>query len=235
MAGSRLNSGKKINYAKQVCESSADFKNKIVRTCEEIHNQCEKMKTAVTDRTYNNIAEIGNTLIECANAVVRTTAEDLLEPLTKDTISGAELVRQSKALLPELEACYSNKPEIVPISDSVIDGRGLEEDWTDATRAEFGSVCSDFISLRMSYILQLGDITKQCKEEDTEGIFQRIGAATENVTNNTAAAYNKLQEQLEQAGILVDQAIKQAEAAGAKIANIDDISVDDIIHGDMDV
>lgn len=236
MSNIRLNSGKKVQYSKEICEAVVKAKTDISKACEEMYAVCGNIRMAVVDRAYDNLADIADKTIECANAVVRTAAEDLIEPLTKDTLSGAELTRQTKALMPELEACYTNVPEISRIPKSVTDARGMDENWTEASRAAFEDACKTFITVRQSLILTMGDITTKCKEEDSEGAYMKIGKATEEITNSTVTQYTALQGQLEEAGIMVSDVFKQAESAGARIAAVGEANaVSDILSADMDV
>lgn len=236
MSNIRLNSGKKVQYSKEICEAVSKAKADIAKACEEMHGACGSIRMAVVDRAYVNLVEIAEKTIEMANAVVRTAAEDLIEPLTKDTLSGAELTRQTKALMPELEACYNNVPEITRIPQSVIDGRGVDENWTEQSRAAFEEACKSFITVRQSLILTMGDITNKCKEEDSEGAYMKIGKATENIANSTVTQYTALQKQLEEAGLMVSEVFKQAESAGARIAAVGEAgAVTNILNAGLDV
>lgn len=232
----RTNSGSKTKYAVAVNEAVVKAKSDIVKACEDMYASCNNIRMAVVDRAYANIVDIADKTVEAANAVIQTVAEDLIEPLTKDTLSGAALTTEAKKILPELEACYHNVPEIVRIPQAVTDGRGLDENWTEASRAAFSEACTKFISVRQTLILTMGDITNKCKEEDSEAAYMRIGKATENIANSTVTQYSALQSQLEQAGIMVSDVFKQAEAAGARIAAVGEAkTVTDIINATMDV
>ena len=236
MSNVRTNSGSKIEYAKAVNEAVVKAKKDITKACESMYACCGNIRMAVVDRAYANIADIADKTIEAANAVIHTVAEDLIEPLTKDTLSGGALTTAAKKVLPELEACYHEVPDIARIPQSVTDARGLDENWTEASRAAFSDACTSFISVRQTLIISMGEITNKCKEVDSEGAYMKIGKETENIANSTVTQYSALQSQLEEAGIMVSDVFKQAEAAGARIAAVGEAkAVSDIISGDLDV
>lgn len=212
-----VNSKKKVDYATKISEVLSDAKKKIVNNVEDIHNQCGVIRMAVTDKAYNNMVAIAALQINAIDTLARSVNNDILEPLAKSTIYGQAIVDAAKKTIPELEAVQSIKFDSVPIEASVIEGRGLDENWTDATQTAFSEACLSFIKVRYNLMIQIGELTTQCNEVDMKDTYRDVGIAFETICNSTVDVYEKMKEELIEAGILVAKDIATAEEAASHV------------------
>lgn len=208
-----VNSKKKVDYALMIAEVLSDSKKKIVNNVEDICNQCGVIRMAVTDKAYNNMVKIAALQINAIDTLARSVNADILEPLAKSTIYGQAIVDASKKAIPELEAVEAIKFDSVPIEASVIEGRGLDENWTDATQTAFSEACLAFIKVRYNLMIQIGELTTKCNEVDMKDTYRDVGIAFETICNSTVDVYEKMKDELIQAGILVAKDIATAEEA----------------------
>jgi hypothetical protein len=217
---SHVNSQKKVDYANLISEVLIESKKKIVSNVEDIHTQCGVIRMAVTDRAYNNMVNIAAVQINAIDTLARSIANDIIEPLTKSTIYGQALVEASKKALPNLEAVEAIKFDSIPFEASVIESRGLDENWTDATREAFAEACKTFIQVRYNLMIQIGELTNKCSEEDMKDTYREMGIAFETICNSTVDVYTKMKDELEQAGILVAKDIATAETAVSHVSSV---------------
>ena len=232
----RINSQKKLDYAKQSAEVLASAKKDIQDSVENLKALCDKIRMAVTDRAYNNIAYIATFQVKAINTYAKAVAEDILTPLaTGPAISGEALKQGAAKILPDLEEIAAYYPDMPAIDTSVIESRGLDENWTDATRNEFSDECLKFITIRSRLMAEIGEITTKNNESDMHDTYMNIGKEFEKHCNATVSNYNELKRQLEEAGICVAEAIAQAETAGAKIKAVGDIGSVKNVLGEEDM
>ena len=234
----RINSGKKIEYAKQVGEALAAAKSDIQKSVSTLRSMCDDVRFATADRCYNEIAKISNTIISAINEYATGIVEGVLTPLVSGQgghMSGEALNAKVAATIPDLEAIAAGDANIDMISDSVISGRGLDENWTESKKNAFGEECKYFIGVRAKLMAQVADISNKCAEEDTKVTYQNFGRKFEGTCNSVVAAYNGLKEQLAGAGILLTSAIEAMEQAYTAIKTDTAEKAKDIIGGDLDV
>lgn len=212
-----VNSKKKIDYATMIGEVLSDSKRQIVANVEDINDQCGKLRMAVTDRAYNNMVKIAALQINAIDTLARSINSDILEPLSKGTIYGQAVIDAAKKVMPELEAVEAIKFDSVPIEASVIESRGLDENWTDATQAAFSEACLKFIKVRYNLMIQIGELTTKCNEVDMKDTYRDLGIAFETICNSTVDVYEKMKDELVSAGILVAKDIATAEEAVSSV------------------
>lgn len=205
-----VNSQLKINYATEMCETMTAAKRKIKETIESIRSQCENVRMAVTDRAYNRMLEIGEKQFEAMNNLAKGVNENVLEPATKSTIYGEAFVSAAKKTIPVLEEFQSLKLESAPYSASAIEARGLDENWTDASKAQFADSCKDFITVRHNLMMDIGEITSKNDAEDMHEVYQKLGAAFEDICNSCVDVYKAMIEELTEAGIISEKDIDEA-------------------------
>lgn len=215
---SHINSQKKIDYANMISDVLAEAKKKIIANIEDIHSQCESVRMAVTDRAYNNMVNIAAVQINAIDTLARAIATDIIDPLTHGTIYGQALVEAAKKCLPNLDVVGSIKFDSVPFEASVIESRGLDENWTDATKEAFAEACKTFINVRFNLMTDIGELTTKCSEEDMKDTYRETGIAFETICNSTVDVYTKMKDELEEAGILVAKDIAAAEQTAAHTA-----------------
>lgn len=234
----RVNSGKKIAYAQEVGESLSSAKASIQKSISNLRAMCDDVRFATADRCYNEIAKIGEVLIKGINEYALGIANEILTPLVSGKgghMSGEALNAKVAATIPDLEAIAAGAPNIDYISKTVIDERGLDENWTDAKRAAFGEECKYFVGIRAKLIGQIADTTQKCTDSDTKVAYNNLGKKFESLCNSVAAAYNGLTAQLEAAGILVADAIRDMEQAYTSVGTEEAGTAKDILGSPMDV
>lgn len=234
----RVNSGKKIEYAKEVGEALGAAKSDIQKSVSTIRSMCDDVRFATADRCYNEIAKISTTLISAINEYATGVAEGVLTPLVSGQgghMSGDALNAKVAATIPDLEAIAAGAPNIDFIAQNVIAERGLDENWTDAKKAAFGEECKYFIGIRAKLMAQIADITVKCTDLDTKTTYQNLGKKFEGTCNSVVASYNGLKEQLEASGILLQSAIEAMEQAYTAIKTEDAGKAGDILGGDLNV
>lgn len=212
-----VNSQKKIDYARMISEVLSESKKKIVNNVQDIYNQCGIVRMAVTDKAYNNMVKIAALQINAIDTLARSVNNDIIEPLTKGAIYGQALIDAAKKVMPELEAVEAIKFESVPIEASVIEGRGLDENWTNATQEAFSEACLEFIQVRYNLVIQIGELTTKCNEVDMRDIYRDMGISFETICNSCVDVYEKMKEELVAAGILVAKDIASAEDAASHV------------------
>lgn len=234
----RVNSGKKIDYAKNVGEALATSKRDIQKSVETIKAMCDNAKFATADRCYNQIAEIATILKTAINQYALSVADQVLEPLVTGEgamMSGQALKLKVNEVKPELEAIAAGSPEVEKIPSSVIDSRGLDENWTDSIAKTFGEECASFINIRAVLMANIADITHKCVETDTKTVYQNLGKVFEEKCNESATTYSGLKEQLVKAGMLVQATIDTMENAYSNI-NVESVgAAKDILGADDDI
>lgn len=231
-----VNSQLKIDYATEMCETMTGAKRKIKETIEDIHAQCENVRMAVTDRAYNKMLTVAEKQFEAMNNLAKGINEEILEPATKSTIYGAAFVSAAKKTIPLLDEFQTLKLDSTSYPASVIESRGLDENWTDASKAQFADSCKSFISVRHGLMVDIGDITTRCDAEDMHEVYHKLGAAFENICNSCVDVYKDMINELTEAGIISEKDIDEAMQAANAVKNTELASKGaSIISGEADV
>lgn len=234
----RVNSGKKIEYAKEVGEALSSAKNSILKSVSALRAQCNDVRFATADRCYNEVAKIGTTLVSAINEYATGIVENILRPLVTGAgahMSGDALNAKVAATIPDLEAIAAGAANIDMIGEDVISSRGLDENWNDAKKAAFGDECSYFIGIRAKLMANIADATNKCADTDTKTAYNNLGKKFEGTCNSVVASYNGLKEQLTAAGILIQSTIDSMEQAYTAIKTEDAGKAGNILGGDLNI
>lgn len=230
-----VNSGKKINYFRETLESLQVCHKKVNSAIEQMRVSAEAIRAAAIDRAYNCAVDMGVYINEGIVAAGGASV-DILEEMSKLHTVGEALVSEAKKVKEEAETVHSLKVEFSKVSAETIAGRGLDENWTDATIKNFTEAASAFIAARREMITTISEITGKNKEEDFEEVYMSIGRNLENISNNTVDAYNELNNQLELAGHGISTAISDSVDAAKTVGNVQDMQFNaDLTGQTMDI
>lgn len=230
-----VNSAKKVEYAKLIAETLHNAKTKINASVDEVRSITDRIRMKATDLAYNNIQELAAMQVEAIDKVAAAVNEDIITPLIKNAgIYGEKIGTDARAVQPDLEDVLAVKFTAEPVSETVIAGRGGDEDFNDANVAALGEAAAKFIQIRFSTIVEMGELTNKCKEEDMAEAYRSIGMKFENICNESTDKYNKLKAELLELGVMVAKDIEVAEGAGAAVGSVDTAVAGKSILGDLD-
>ncbi len=229
------NSGKKIAYFEGSLETMHNTHKRITSLVEDMRVASGNIRSAATDRAYNATVDMAQYIDEGIVAFGKA-AVDILTELSKQAAVGPALVASAKRLLPEAEEVAALHCDAVKVSEDVISGRGLDEQWTPATISAFTDCAADFIRARKDMINEIADLTAKSAEEDFKEVYMTAGRHLEAIANNTVDAYNVLREQLSAASHGIDQAVENSLEAAGGISKVEDLNTNiDLTGGSMDV
>lgn len=215
-----IESGKKLEYINTVGEFLDVARKNTIKTVEEIGAVANEARVAVADRVYNVIADIANAQLE----VISTGGDGLVklaESLQKGSSVGPALVAGAKKAESEWAPLAAKSEEIARTSDSVIDGRGLDENWTNAVQTKFTDSCRAFIQVRANLMRDVADATAKLKTADFGDVYMSFGRKLEASCNEVTDKFNGTMEVFAAAGINIDKMQEDARASTASVGKVD--------------
>ena len=213
-------SQKKIDYINTTGEFLAIAKENTIKALEEIMAVNNKAKVACADRASNILFKVGNAQLE----VIATGGKGLVElseALQEGTMVGPALVREAKKAADEWAPLAVKAEDFPLIADSVIDSRGLDENWTASVQTEYTNACMAFIQIRENLLRDLAESTHTLAGGDFDDVYKDFGKKLETSCNEITKIFNNTIALFEAAGINLAKMQDNARQSTTNVGNVD--------------
>lgn len=217
-----MSSATKLAFVTTVTEAILTAQKKTQSAMDSVKAIADKAQYAATDRVYNTLSQMTNSLGETFQADKKTLTE-ITEELTKRTDVGTAFVSNAKKTLGEVESI----PKMAEFS-AITAERDGNETWDSGMSGQLNDAIEQWNKARFDFINAFAEGFKKIEEEEFRASVKPIGTKNEEFTNSLARALNRIEDALDELGVTIDKSNTNVSstASSTSIESADSIKPD---------